>query len=204
MNYLTAFIFLMCSPALLAAMPDFGPNGLGGLDTGQIQQLEQGRIVFAVTGSAEAGSELVEAAFLLDKPPSEVWELLYRTEDHYLFLKETTSSKVIYKSRVKDLIEYRVRVFLVGTTFWLVHQFDWSSMYMYWDLASDFDNGLKEFRGFWRLYPYSGGRTLARYGNRVSPAGIPEFIVNLFRKGGVVRALESVRLFVESGGEYRK
>jgi hypothetical protein len=63
---------------------------------------------------------------------------------------------------------------------------------------------LKEFRGFWRLYPYAGGRTLARYGNKVSPAGIPEFIVNLFRKGGIVRALESVRLYVESGGSYRK
>ncbi|MGD9941566.1 MAG: hypothetical protein AB7T74_17370, partial [Clostridia bacterium] len=78
------------------------------------------------------------------------------------------------------------------------------ALYMHWDLAPEFDNGLKEFKGFWRLYPYEGGRTLARYGNRVSPVGIPDFIVDLFRKGGIVRALETVRLYVESGGTYRK
>jgi hypothetical protein len=136
-HYVTAIAILLCFPALLVAMPDFGPDGLDGLDAGQILQLEQGRIAFTVSGSTDAKSELVEAAFVLDKPPAEVWELLYRTEDHYLFLKETTSSKALYKSRVKDLVEYQVRVLLVGTTFWLVHQFDWSSMYMHWDLAPD-------------------------------------------------------------------
>jgi hypothetical protein len=185
-------------------MPDFGPDGLDGLDAGQVQQLEQGQIIFTVAESSDARSELIEAAFLLDKPPAEVWKLLYRTEDHYLYLRETESSKALYKSMSRDLIEFRVRVFMVGTSFWLAHQYDWSALYMHWDLAPEFDNGLKEFKGFWRLYPYEGGRTLARYGNRVSPAGIPDFIVDLFRKGGVARALETVRLYVESGGTYRK
>ncbi len=202
--YVAAFAFLICFPVLLVAMPEFGSDGLDGLDAGQIQHLEQGRIIFTVSESSGNKSKLIEAAFLLDKPPAEVWELLYRTEDHYLYLKETESSKALYKSMSRDLIEYRVRVFMVGTTFWLVHQYDWPALYMYWDLAPEFDSGLKEFRGFWRLYPYEGGRTLARYGNKVSPVGIPDFIVDLFRKGGIVRALEAVRLYVESGGSYRK
>jgi hypothetical protein len=196
-------LLLGCT-GFLAAIPDFGPYGLDGLDTGQIQQLKQGRIVFIVSESIDARSELMEAVFLLDKPPPEVWKLLYRTEDQYLYLKETESSRALYKSLERDLIEYRVRVFLAGTSFWLEHQYDWQARYMHWSLAPGFDSGLKEFRGFWRLYPYEGGRTLARYGNKVSPAGIPEFIMDLFRKGGIVRALESVRLYVESGGSYRK
>ena len=203
-HYGAALAYLICFPVLLAAMPDFGPEGLAGLDAAQIEQLEQGRIVFTVSESSGTRSELIEATFLLDKPPVEVWELLYRTEDHYLYLKETESSKALSKSRTRDLIEYRVRVFFAGTRFWLVHQYDWDALYMYWDLAPDFDSGLKEFRGFWRLYPYEGGRTLARYGNNVSPVGIPDFIVELFRKSGIIRALEAVRLYVESDGNYRK
>jgi hypothetical protein len=202
--YRAAFVFLLCFPAFLMAMPGFGPHGLDGLDAGQIQQLEQGRIIFTVSGSAGERSELIQAVFLLDSPPEAVWDLLYRTEDHYLYLRETESSKALYKSSARDLVEYKVRVVLVGATFWIVHHFDRPAMYMYWDLAPEFDNGLREFRGYWRLYPYEGNRTLARYGNMVSPAGIPEFIVNLFRKGGIVKALESVRLYVESGGTYRK
>jgi hypothetical protein len=203
-QYGVACALLIWFPVFLAAMPDFGPDGRGGLDAGQIQQLEQGRIVFTVSGVADRRSELIEAAFLLDKPPSEVWELLYRTEDQYLYLRETESSKVVYKSPARDLIEYRVRVFLVGTTFRLEHLYNWKALYMHWDLAPDFDSGLKDFKGFWRLYPYKDGRTLARYGNRVSPSGIPQIVMDLFRKGGIVRALEAVRLYVESDGKYRK
>jgi hypothetical protein len=203
-HYLAAIAFLICFPALLLAMPDFGTDGMDGLETGQKQLLEQGRIVFTVSESSGNKSKLIEAAFLLDKPPEEVWKLLYRTEDHYFYLRETESSKALYKSKSRDLIEYRVKVLMLGTTFWLIHQYDWETLYMHWDLAPEFENGLKEFRGFWRLYPYEGGRTLARYGNRVSPSGIPDFIVDLFRKSGIARALESVRLYVESGGSYRK
>ena len=126
-------------------MPDFGPDGLDGLDAQLMQQLEQGRIVFTVSESSGDTARLIEAAFLLDKPPAEVWELLYRTEDHYLYLKETESSKALYKSLSRDLIECRVRVFMFGTSFWLTHQYDWSAFYMHWDLAPEFDNGLKEF-----------------------------------------------------------
>jgi hypothetical protein len=203
-HYVATFAFLISSPVLLMAMPDFGVTGLKGLDAGKIKQLEQGHIVFTVSESSDDKSRFIEAAFLLDEQPAEVWELLYRTEDHYLYLSETESSRALQKSQTRDLIEYRVKVLMIGTTFRLIHQYDWKALYMHWDLDPDFDNGLKEFRGFWRLYSYEGGRTLARYGNKVSLAGIPDFIVDLFRKGGIVRALEAVRLYVESDGAFRK
>lgn len=202
--YRLAFLCMLCVSGPVAAMPDYGPSGLDGLDQGQLRQLEQGRIVFTVSGQMEEMAEYVEAALLLDKPPLEVWNLLYRTEDHDLYLKETTSSRVISKSPNRDVIEYQVRILMVRASFRLVHTFNWQDLYMHWDLDPGFANGLKEFKGFWRLYDYEGGRTLARYGNRISPAGIPQFVVNLLRRGGVTSALESVRLYAESGGSYRK
>ncbi len=129
-QYGTVFTFLICFPVLLSAMPDFGPDGLDGLNIGQLQRLAQGQIIITVSASAGERSELIEAAFLLDRPPEEVWEFLYRTEDQYLYLRETESSKALYKSVARDLIEYKVRVFLVGTTFWLVHRFERQAMYI--------------------------------------------------------------------------
>ena len=194
----------------ISALPEFGADGLKGLSEAQIQKLEEGQVVFTVGESVASGksagksSAFIEAAMIMEKPPAEAWQYLYRTEEQYLYMRETESCKVLYKSPEQILIEYRVRVLLAGTSFRLFHYFDADSFSMSWELDTDFDNGFKDFRGFWFLYPIDHNRTLARYGNYVSLVGIPDFIIRFFMKSGITRSLESVRSYVNSAGTYRK
>lgn len=203
-------MLILFSTAHIYATPGFGTDGLKGLDAEQQKKLAEGQILFTVgepsTSDRASGKPFafIEAAMVMDKPPAETWEYLSKAEDQHLYLRETESSTVLYLSPDQSLLEYRVKVLLIGTSFRLFHYFDRARFIMTWKLDPDYDNGLREFRGFWYLYPFEGNRTLARYGNYVSLAGIPDFIVKFFMKGGITRSLESVRLYVESSGTYRK
>jgi len=74
-----------------------------------------------------------------------------------------------------------------------------------WMLDTSYSkNDLSMLKGYWQLYPYGNGKTLARYGSSVSFKNVPEFIENMFKKGGVKDALASVKKYVDSGGAYRK
>ena len=208
MIWLLVYGILMYTNAF--ALPDYGEDGLRGLDETQVQKLKNGQIVFTVgespdtTQASGKSHTFIEAVLIMDTLPGEAWKYLNRTEDQYLYMRETESCKVLYRSLDQILIEYRVKVLLAGTSFRLFHYFDSSAYSMSWQLDPDYENGLKEFRGFWFLYPFDETRTLARYGNYVSLVGIPDFIVRFFMKSGITRSLESVRSYVDSAGVYRK
>lgn len=197
-------IGLSASPCLGAA-PDFGSDGLKGLDKTQRENLSQGRIIFTVTDSTtQLHSGLIEAVVVFQKTPEETWNLLYHTEDQAKYLKELEYARVIAKSPLQDTIEFKVKAAFLTFVYRVNHSFDKPNLYFFWGLDPGFKNDLYDLRGFWRFYPYEGGKTLARYGSTVSLKNVPGFIEDMFKKSGVARSLASVKKYVDSGGTYRK
>jgi hypothetical protein len=198
-------IFCLVSRLCLAAAPDFGPDGLKGLNTSQVQKLAKGEIVFTFTDSTtQAHSGLIEAAVIFNQTPEKTWNLLYRTEDQAKYLKELEEAKVIAKSPLQDTIEFRVKAAFLTFIYRVNHTFDKQGLNFFWGLDPSFKNDLIDLRGFWRFYPYGQGKTLARYGSTVSLKNVPGFIEDMFKKSGVARSLASVKKYVDSDGTYHK
>jgi hypothetical protein len=76
---------------------------------------------------------------------------------------------------------------------------------IYWTLDPGYpENDLNDLTGYWQLYPYGDGKTLARYGSYISFKSIPQFIENRYLKSSIKDALDSVKKYVDSYGTYRK
>jgi len=201
---LLCLLGLMSSPCP-AAVPDFGQDGLKGLDASQVKKLANGEIVFTFTDSAtQAHSGLIEAAVVFNQTPEQTWHLLSRTEDQAKYLKELEEARKIAKSPLQDTIEFKVKAAFLTFLYRVNHNFDRSGMNFWWALDPTFKNDLVDLRGYWRFYPYGQGRTLARYGSTVSLKKVPAFIEDMFKKSGVARSLTSVKKYVDSGGTYHK
>ena len=141
---------------------------------------------------------------VFNQTPEQTWNLLYRTEDQAKYLKELEEAKIIAKSPFKDTIEFRVKAAFLTFLYRVNHNFDRTGLNFWWGLDPTFKNDLVDLRGYWRFYPYSQGKTLARYGSTVSLKKVPAFIEDMFKKSGVARSLASVKKYVDSGGTYHK
>lgn len=189
----------------MAATPDFGPDGLKGLNEAQKQKLAQGQIVFTFTDStSQAHAGLIEAAVVFDKSPEETWYFLTRVEDQYKYLKEVEISRAMTKTDPVNLVLFKVTAAMLSVDYRVSYQYDQANKYFHWGLDPGFQNDLLDLRGFWRVYPYGQGKTLARYGSNVSLKNVPGFIEDMFKKSGVSRSLVSVKKYVDSGGTYHK
>ncbi len=186
-------------------MPDFGPDGRGGLTPSQIQKLSAGEIVLP-EGSVKTtrGTSLIEAALVFARPPAEVWRLLSTPEVQDRYLSEVKGLKVIWKTETETNLEFTVRVMGKTVVYRAVHEFIPADLYFHWVLDPDFRSDLKELSGFWRFYPFGAGRTLARYGSVVKPRfPVPGFIRESLARGHLRGALESVKKYVDSDGAWR-
>ena len=130
MKVVIFLVSMLYTSVFAFAQPDFGADGLKGLSETQLRELKSGQIVITVGNLPTSGqtsdkaTAFIEAAMVMAKPPSEAWKYLYRTEDQYLYMRETESSTVLSRSLDQILIEYRVRVLLVETSFRLFHHYD--------------------------------------------------------------------------------
>ncbi|SDY95549.1 SRPBCC family protein [Nitrosomonas sp. Nm58] len=186
----------------LAAIPDFGSNGLKDLDIQQTKLLANGEIVFTITNLAtQEHSGSIEAAVIFNQTPEQTWNLLSRAEDQVKYLRELEEVKVIAKSPLHDTIEFKVRFAFLTFIYRANLTFDKVGLNFFWSLDPRFNNDLVELRGFWRFYPYDQGKTLARYGCIISSKNIPTFIENMFKKGIIARSLVSMKKYVDSGGK---
>lgn len=202
---MSLIVFFFSAGVTLAAPLDFGPDGLKGMSAAQKQKLSQGQIVFTFTDSAtQAHAGLIEAAVIFDRSPEETWALLTRVEDQFQYLKEVEVSRAVGKSTPADMVFFTVKAALVSVDYRVVYTYDKANHYFYWTLDPGFPNDLADLRGFWCIYPYGQGKTLARYGSNVSVKNVPGFIEDMFKKSGVSRSLVSVKKYVDSGGMYHK
>jgi len=202
------FVFLMVSYGQ-AAVPNFGDDGLKGLSESQIKDLSEGKIIFSTTDSAnneskEAKSSIITATLLLNKLPEEIYNILYHTEDQIKYLEEIKEIKIIRKSEVQDNIEFKLKILMISLEYRVIHNFDKKNLYIHWAMDKNFNNDLQSLQGFWKLYPYPGGKTLARYGSNVSVKNVPGWLENMFKKKGVEKSLNCVKKYVNTGWILKK
>jgi hypothetical protein len=198
------FMILFIVPMVsLAAGRDFGPDGSTGLTADQKKALSQGEIVFATTKAA-GGKELIEAAIVFDKTPKETWALLTQTEKQSRYLDECDNIKVVKRTATESKEVHTVKVAFFTIVYGVLFKFQESEMYFHWWLDPSRKNDLAGLEGFWKLYSYGEGKTLARYGSFVSIKNIPSWIESAFKERGVRKALLSVAKYVNSGGTYHK
>jgi hypothetical protein len=186
-------------------IPDFGPDGLAGLNNKQRAELARGEIAMP-EGAVRTtrGSSLIEAALVFDQQPEEVWRLLSKTELQTRYVPEVKSAGIVWEAGEENCLELTVRVMGRTIVYRTIQDFDRPDLYFHWVLDPEFRSELKELAGFWRFYPYGAGRTLGRYGSVVKPRfPVPGFIRVAIAKGHVRSDLESVRKYVESGGTWR-
>lgn len=199
-SFITILFLILAFPI---EMPDFGPEGLGGLTPEQKQELDRGEIVLPQSLSkTPEGKPLVEAALVFEKSPEDVWRLLSPIEDQIKYLKEVRKITVLSEEPTRNHVEFTVRK-MKTVVYRVIHEYDQQNCYFYWNLDPEFESYIKELSGYWRFYPYKNGKTLARYGSIVSPKiSIPGFIKNLLYKSGVRSSLQAVKRYVDTGGRW--
>jgi ribosome-associated toxin RatA of RatAB toxin-antitoxin module len=200
-------VFLMVGFAQ-ATVHDFGNDGLKGLTDKQIKEITDNKVVVTtseptVDETTGARTSLITAVMIFNKPPEQVFDLLYRSEDQIKFLPEIKDVKVISKTEKDNNIEFKTRAAVFTFVYRVIHKFDKNNLYMDWVMDKNFKNDLQDLRGFWKFYPYPGGKTLARYGSNVSVKGVPEWVENIFKATGVKDALKNVKKYIDTGWTYR-
>ena len=161
------FVFLMVS-YVQAAVPNFGNDGLQGLTESQIKEITDGKIIVTTSEPTEdevtkARNSLITAVMIFEKPPEQVYELLYRSEDQIKFLPEIKDVKVINKSETQNNIEFKTRAAVFTFVYRVIHNFDKNNLvtpscdsldsYLSsWFRSFSNENILREVPYFYKIY----------------------------------------------------
>jgi hypothetical protein len=199
---LALILVLLKVTPVLAQNHEFGKDGLKGLTPEQLEELKKGRVVFHAAGSQKGEASLIEAIIVFNKTPQEAWILLSKTEDQVKYIDECIHIRKISGREGKEV--HTIKVLFLTFQYGVLFEFQPEKFYFHWSLDTDDKNDLNGLEGFWKLYPYSEGKTLARYGSYLSVKHVPGWIESIFKKRGVKKSLLSVKKYVDSGGEYRK
>lgn len=186
---------------------DFGTWGLKGLSSEQLANLSNGEIVFLNDGIEKAGikNPLIEAAMVFSASPERTWKLISKTDDQPKYISQCKEIKVVKKSAAMACETHCVGNWLMSYNYGVIEKYFPENKCIYWILDTNYaKNDLIALKGYWQFYPYGNGKTLARYGSSVSFKNVPEFVENMFKKGGVKDALASVKKYVNSDGLYHK
>lgn len=193
--------------AQTAELLDFGPDGLYGLSEDELQKLDSGDIIFidSLSKSEAQKAVLIQSVVLFSNTLERTWQLIAATENQPEYLSSLNSVEVLSKSPRQAVEIFTAKILLIKILFGVVQNYDAENKWLHWYLYAEYpENDLDSLAGYWQLYPYDKNRTLARYGTHVALKNVPDFIENMFRKGGAKRAMISVKRYVDSDGQYRK
>ena len=193
------FFFLAVSTLLAAAEPNFGADGLNGINAEQKKMLTEGKIVFSTQDKSKENS-LIEAVIVFNQPIESTWSLLTKVDAQDKYLSEIKKIKLASKDPVK--VEFGLKILFLSVWYQCQYQFNKPNYYFDWRLDPTYKNELNSLSGFWKLYPYGSSKTLARYGSNVVAKGIPDWIQGAFKKSGIEKALKATKSFVDSGGTW--
>lgn len=182
-------------PASAQALLDSQPKEL-------VEELMEERLVLMKTDGSDKG--LVEALVLFSKPPEEVWPLLIQRERQKEYRPELTSVEIVQREENALVEEQHLKIAFLKVGYRLTDRFDPATRTLTFELDPSFESQLEHVSGYWELHALDGGRTLARFGTRVSvSSAVPGFLQNGITRKNVPDTLDNTRQWVDSGGKWR-
>ena len=146
----------------------------------------------------------VEALVLFTQPAERVWELLLARERQSEYRPELTSLAVVERNADGVLEEQHLKIAFLTITYRLRDRFDAGTRTITWELDPSIESTLEHVSGYWELHALDAGRTLARFGTKVSvSSAVPGFLQNGITRKNVPESLENTRQWVDSDGRWR-
>jgi hypothetical protein len=182
-------------PASAQALLDAQPADLR-------EELLEERMVLLPSDGLPKGQ--VEALVLFSQPPEKVWELLIQRERQKEFRPEITSLSIVEETSDRVVEEQHLKIAFLDVAYRLECRVDDETHTLSWQLDPSFESTLEHVSGYWELHGLDGGRTLARFGTRVSVSpAVPGFLQNGITRKNVPESLENTREWVDSDGRWR-
>jgi hypothetical protein len=170
-----------------------------------VQGLQRNRVAILDDGGGAGAESLVVALVLFDQPRARVAGLLREAERQTEYRPELVAVRTVAAQDGQRVDEQRIRI-LFHEMVYRVRYLEDSSGRLSWDLDRGFQNDLARMRGFWEFYEFEAdpGRTLGRFGSDVDVGrAVPRFVQNGLGRKTVVRYLENLRRWIDSGGTWR-
>jgi hypothetical protein len=167
------------------------------------EELLEERLVLLPSDGLPEGQ--VEALVLFTQPAERVWELLVARERQREYRPELTALSIVESGEDGVVVEEQhLKIAFLTVAYRLRDRFDGDTHTMTWQLDPDFESTLQHVSGYWELHPLDDGRTLARFGTKVSvSAAVPGFLQNGITRKNVPESLENTRQWVDSDGRWR-
>ena len=189
-----------------AALPLHRPDSAQALLDAQPEDLREElldvRMVLLPSDGLPEGQ--VEALVLFAQPPEKVWELLTQRDRQKEFRPEITALSIIEQSSDRVVEEQHLKIAFLDVAYRLECRVDAPTRTMTWQLDPSFESTLEHVSGYWELHPLDGGRTLARFGTKVSVSpAVPGFLQSRITRKNVPEGLSNTRQWVDSNGRWR-
>jgi len=113
---------------------------------------------------------------LIEAPVDVVWQAIQDYSAYHRIFDATTSVKEVEKRGDLSLVHYKMGYKLINLEYFVELKQDRSKYTLSFELVENRPHDILMARGYWRLFPQEGGRTLVAY---VVSAKVPMGVVNL-------------------------
>ena len=113
---------------------------------------------------------------LIDAPADVVWQVIADWSAYDNMFAATSNVKEVAKKGDTSLIHYKMGYKMINLEYYLEARFDKSKYTMTFALVDNKPHDIDMARGYWKLFPQPGNRTLVAY---VVSAKVPMGVVNL-------------------------
>jgi hypothetical protein len=111
---------------------------------------------------------------------------------------------IVEASDERVVEEQHLKIAFLDVAYRLECHVDTGTRTLTWQLDPSFESTLEHVSGYWELHALDGGRTLARFGTKVSVSpAVPGFLQNGITRKNVPEGLENTRQWVDSDGRWR-
>jgi hypothetical protein len=189
-------------PAVPGARPASGQALIDAQAEERREELLEERLVLLPADGLPKGQ--IEALVLFAQPIDIVWAMLLERERQQEYRPELTSIEIIARDGNGLLEEQHLKIAFLSVGYRLRDRIDPATHTLTWELDPNFESTLQHVSGYWELFELDGGRTLARFGTKVSVSpAVPGFLQNGITRKNVPETLENTRQWVDSNGRWR-
>lgn len=107
---------------------------------------------------------LVLAILIFNVPRVEVIGLLEQTHRQGEYLRNVHRVHSVMRAEGESIVQYDLKILFTKLSYQLHYYSDRDQERITWALESNFDNDLREVRGYWEFLSFEDDRTLAIYG----------------------------------------